>query len=61
MAASPANTDDIYVKLGATATSSNFRLAPGQSFNILTGSIYTGVIDFLPASGTQALCVAELN
>jgi hypothetical protein len=61
MAASSANTDDIYVKLGATATSSNFRLAPGQSFNILTGSIYTGIIDFFPASGTQALCVAELN
>lgn len=61
MAASSANTDDIYLKLGATATTANFRLAPGQSFNILTGSIYTGIIDFLPASGTQALCVAELN
>lgn len=61
MAAASNNTDDIFVKLGATATSSNFRLAPGQSFNILMGSIYTGVIDFIPNSGTQALCVAELN
>jgi hypothetical protein len=61
MAASSGNTDDIYIKLGATATTSNFRLAPGQSFNILTGSIYTGIIDFIPNSGTQALCVAELN
>lgn len=61
MAASSANTDDIFIKLGATATTANFRLAPGQPFNILTGSIYTGIIDFIPNSGTQALCVAELN
>lgn len=61
MAASPANTDDIYIKLGATATSSDFRLAPGQPFNIIMGAIYTGQIDFLPVSGTQALCVAELQ
>jgi hypothetical protein len=61
MAAASNNTDDIFVKLGATATTANFRLAPGQSFNILTGSIYTGIIDFIPNSGTQALCVAELN
>lgn len=61
LVASSANTDDVFIKLGATATSSDFRLAPGQPFNIMQNSIYTGIIDFLPASGTQALCVAELN
>lgn len=61
LAASSANTDDVFLKLGATATSSNFRLAPGQAFNLLGNSIYTGIIDFLPASGTQAVCVAEVN
>lgn len=61
LVASSANTDDIFLKLGATATSADFRLAPGQPFNIMANSIYTGIIDFIPASGTQALCVAELN
>lgn len=62
IAASPANTDDVYVKLGATATSSNFRLAPGQPLNLGGGgSTYTGVVDFIPASGTQVVCAMELN
>lgn len=62
MAASSANTADIFIKLGATATSSDFRLAPGQAFNLGGGgSTYTGIVDFIPAAGTQALCVAELQ
>jgi len=60
MTASPANTDDVFIKLGATATSSNFRLSPGQAFNLTGATVYTGVIDAIPASGTQAVCVAEL-
>lgn len=59
--ASPANTADVFVKLGTTATSADARIAPGQSINFVTGRIYTGRIDALPASGTQAVCVMELN
>lgn len=59
--ASPANTDDVYIKLGATATSADGRLAPGQPINFVSGRIYTGVIDAFPNSGTQAVCVMELN
>lgn len=59
--ASPANTDDVFIKLGATATSSDARFAPGQSLNITSGRIYTGIIDAFPASGTQAVCLMELN
>lgn len=61
MWASPANTADVYIKLGTTATSSDARLAPGQPINFTSGRIYTGRIDAFPASGTQAVCVMELN
>jgi hypothetical protein len=61
MWASPANTDDVYIKLGATATSADGRFAPGQPINFTSGRIYTGVVDAFPASGTQAVCVMELN
>ncbi len=59
--ASPANTDDVYLKLGATATAADARFAPGQPLNFTSGRIYTGIIDAFPASGTQAVCVMELN
>jgi hypothetical protein len=58
--ADPANTDVVYVKLGATATATNLKLSPGQAFNNDTGTVYTGEVDFLPASGTQKVCVFEL-
>lgn len=61
LAASPANTDDVYVKFGVTATSSDFRLAPGQPINEYGDFVYTGQIDAIPASGTQAVCVMEFN
>jgi hypothetical protein len=61
MWASPANTDDVYIKLGATATSADGRFAPGQPINFTSGRIYTGVVDAFPNSGTQAVCVMELN
>jgi hypothetical protein len=61
MWASPANTDDVYIKLGATATSADARFAPGQPLNFTAGRIYTGIVDAFPASGTQAVCVMELN
>jgi hypothetical protein len=59
--ASPANTDDVYIKLGVTATSADGRIAPGQPINFTAGRIYTGQIDAFPASGTQAVCLMELN
>lgn len=59
--ASPANTDDVYLKLGATATAADARFAPGQPLNFTGGRVYTGIIDAFPASGTQAVCVMELN
>jgi len=58
--ASPANTQIVYVKLGATATSSNFPLNPGDSLPLNQGgSVYTGVVDAIAASGTQSLSVVE--
>jgi hypothetical protein len=59
--ASPANTDDVYIKLGVTATSADGRIAPGQPINFTAGRIYTGQIDAFPNSGTQAVCLMELN
>ena len=59
--ASPANTDDVYIKLGATATNADGRLAPGQAINFTSGRIYTGGIDAFPNSATQAVCAMELN
>jgi hypothetical protein len=59
--ASPANTDDVYLKLGAVATNADARFAPGQPLNFTAGRIYTGIIDVFPNSGTQAVCVMELN
>jgi hypothetical protein len=58
---STSNTANIYFKLGATATSSNVPLVPGQGFELPTngGATYTGEIDFIPASGTQTVCVVE--
>ena len=61
MWASPGNTDDVYIKLGVTATSSDARVAPGQAINFTSGRIYTGQIDAIPVSGTQAVCLMELN
>lgn len=59
--ASPANTDDVYIKLGVTATAADARIAPGQPINFTSGTIYTGQIDAFPNSGTQAVCLMELN
>ena len=54
------NTDTIFVKLGATATTSNFPLEPGQCYN-LAGRVYTGVVDSIANTGTQSVCTTELN
>ena len=59
--ANPANTDDVYVKMGATATTSDARIAPGQAINWVSGRIYQGQIDAIPNSGTQSVCLIELN
>lgn len=61
MWASPNNTDDVFVKLGVTATAADARIAPGQPINFTYGKIYTGQVDAFPASGTQAVCLMELN
>jgi hypothetical protein len=62
MCARITNTDTVHYKLGATATTANFPLEPGQCRN-MPGSdrVYTGVIDAIAASGTQSVCVEELN
>jgi hypothetical protein len=54
------NTDTVFVKLGATATTSNFPLEPGQCYN-LAGRVYTGVVDSIANTGTQSVCTTELN
>lgn len=59
--ASPANTDDVYIKLGGTATNADGRFAPGQALNFTGMRVYTGIIDAFPNSGTQAVCAMELN
>lgn len=58
--ASSANTAITFVKLGATATSADYPLDPGASI-VLDARTYTGVVDALAASGTQSVCVFELN
>lgn len=59
--ASPSNTDYVFVKFGSSASSADFRLAPGQAINELGSFVYTGQVDAFPASGTQAVCVLEFN
>lgn len=54
----PTNTDIIYVKFGATAATSDFRLFIGQCMT-MSGTPYTGVIDVRSAAGTQSLDVLE--
>lgn len=56
------NTDTTFMKLGLTATTSNFPLEPGQCYNLTApGSIYTGEVDAVANSGTQNICVVETN
>lgn len=59
--ASEANTANVHCKLGAVATTSNTIFGPGAGWSQDTGSIYTGVIDCIAASGTQSVCPYELN
>jgi len=56
------NSDTTFVKLAASATTSDFPLEPGQCINLTApGSIYTGIIDAVANSGTQSICVLEVN
>lgn len=55
------NTDTAYVKFAATATTADFPLEPGQCWNSPDSTVYTGVIDAIAGSGTQSVCVMELN
>lgn len=56
------NTDTVFIKFGATATTADFPLEPGQVYNLEGASrVYTGVIDAIANSGTQAVCVTEFN
>jgi len=59
--ASEANTDRVYCKLGATATTSNMPFGAGAAWSQDTGAVYTGVIDCIAGSGTQTVCVFEFN
>ncbi len=53
------NSDTVYIKMGATATTSDFPLLVGQCFNMPPFAVYTGIIDGRSASGTQTLGVVE--
>lgn len=55
------NSDTAFIKFAATATASDFPLEPGQCWNSPDSTIYTGVIDAIANSGTQSICVMELN
>jgi len=56
--ASPNNSDVVHLKLGATATTANGKLWPGEPWNC--GPVpYTGVIDARSAAGTQEVTVWE--
>lgn len=56
------NTDTVFIKFGATATTADFPLEPGQVYNLEGASrVYTGVIDAIANSGTQSVCVTEFN
>lgn len=59
--ASEDNTAKVHCKLGATATTSNTIFGAGAGWSQDTGAVYTGVIDCIAASGTQAVCVYEVN
>lgn len=59
--ASEANTDRVYCKLGATATTSNMPFGAGSAWSQDTGAVYTGVVDCISGSGTQTVCAYELN
>jgi hypothetical protein len=54
------NTDRVHLKLGATSTTSQPPLEPGQSFTMdSTAFPYTGQIDAIAASGTQSVCTFQ--
>lgn len=56
------NTDTVFLKFGATATTADFPLEPGQAYNLDGDArVYTGVIDAIANSGTQSVCVTEFN
>jgi hypothetical protein len=59
--ASEDNTAKVHCKLGATATTSNTIFGAGAGWSQDTGAVYTGVIDCIAASGTQSVCVYEVN
>lgn len=53
-------TDIVFIKLGATATTSDLPLEIGQAFTIPANYVYTGVIDGRSNTGTQSVCFVEL-
>ena len=57
--ADPTNTQRVYLKFGATATTGDFPLDAGDSVVVGGTVAYTGAIDGIAASGTQSVCVAE--
>lgn len=52
-------TATVYVKFGATATSSDFPLPAGAAFNWPSGLAYTGAVDGISSSGTNSVCIVE--
>lgn len=56
------NSAVVRIKLGATATTSNFPLEAGQCYRVeaVGGFIYTGQIDAISEAGTQSVCITEI-
>ena len=54
-----ANTQLVYIKLGTTATSSDFVMSPGTCLNLGTIAVYSGRVDGIAASGTQTVTFLE--
>lgn len=49
----------VFMKFGATATSSSFPVAAGGVYNMIGPSIYTGIIDGITSSSSASVCVLE--
>jgi hypothetical protein len=49
----------LYIKLGATAATTDFPLAPGDKFVLQGPAVYTGEIAAISDTGTTTVCALE--
>ena len=55
----PTNTDIVYIRLAAVATTADYPLYVGQCWNTPSGVVYTGIIDARSNTGSQTVAVME--